>query len=54
MCTYSKDIEGEVFLVPGNVDNHRHTSFLHCSVNSLNSRPKHVIVDNSLYLFSID
>lgn len=52
--TYSMEIGGEVFQVSGEVETEGQTSFLHCSVNGVKSRPKLVILDNTVYLFSME
>uniref|UniRef100_A0A8C7SAK0 Methylcrotonoyl-CoA carboxylase subunit alpha, mitochondrial n=1 Tax=Oncorhynchus mykiss TaxID=8022 RepID=A0A8C7SAK0_ONCMY len=52
--TYSMEIGGEVFQVSGEVETEGQTSFLHCSVNGVKSRPKLVILDNTVHLFSME
>ncbi|XP_024277471.1 methylcrotonoyl-CoA carboxylase subunit alpha, mitochondrial isoform X2 [Oncorhynchus tshawytscha] len=52
--TYSMEIGGEVFQVSGEVETQGQTSFLHCSVNGVKSRPKLVILDNTVHLFSME
>uniref|UniRef100_A0A4W5QWW1 Methylcrotonoyl-CoA carboxylase subunit alpha, mitochondrial n=1 Tax=Hucho hucho TaxID=62062 RepID=A0A4W5QWW1_9TELE len=52
--TYSMEIGGEVFQVSGEVETEGPTSFLHCSVNGVKSRPKLVILDNTVHLFSME
>uniref|UniRef100_A0A674ESZ6 Methylcrotonoyl-CoA carboxylase subunit alpha, mitochondrial n=1 Tax=Salmo trutta TaxID=8032 RepID=A0A674ESZ6_SALTR len=52
--TYSMEIGGEVFHVSGEVETEGQTSFLHCSVNGVKSRPKLVILDNAVHLFSME
>eukprot|EP00063_Salmo_salar_P097413 XP_014072248.1 PREDICTED: methylcrotonoyl-CoA carboxylase subunit alpha, mitochondrial-like [Salmo salar] len=52
--TYSMEIGGEVFQVSGEVETEGQTSFLHCSVNGVKSRPKLVILDNAVHLFSME
>ena len=37
----------------GEVESEGGASFLHCSVNGVESRPKLVIVDNTVHLFSM-
>uniref|UniRef100_A0A8C7SSK6 Methylcrotonoyl-CoA carboxylase subunit alpha, mitochondrial n=1 Tax=Oncorhynchus mykiss TaxID=8022 RepID=A0A8C7SSK6_ONCMY len=52
--TYSMEIGGEMFQVSGEVETEGQTSFLHCSVNGVKSRPKLVILDNTVHLFSME
>lgn len=42
----------EVYHVTGEVEVEGGASFLHCSVNGMKSRPKLVILDNTVHLFS--
>lgn len=42
----------EVYHVTGEVELEGGASFLHCSVNGMKSRPKLVILDNTVHLFS--
>uniref|UniRef100_A0A4W5NWA6 Methylcrotonoyl-CoA carboxylase subunit alpha, mitochondrial n=1 Tax=Hucho hucho TaxID=62062 RepID=A0A4W5NWA6_9TELE len=44
----------EVFQVSGEVETEGQASFLHCSVNGVKSRPKLVILDNTVHLFSME
>ena len=37
----------------GEVESEGGASFLHCSVNGVESRPKLVIMDNTVHLFSM-
>lgn len=43
----------EVYHVTGEVEMEGGVSFLHCSVNGVKSRPKLVILDNTVHLFSM-
>ncbi|XP_055717077.1 methylcrotonoyl-CoA carboxylase subunit alpha, mitochondrial-like [Salvelinus fontinalis] len=52
--TYSMEIGGKVFQVSGEVETEGQTSFLHCSLNGVKSRPKLVILDNTVHLFSME
>lgn len=52
--TYSMEVEGEVFHVTGEVETEGGASYLHCSVNGVKSRPKLVILDNTVHLFSME
>lgn len=42
----------EVYHVTGEVETEGEASFLHCSVNGVKSRPKLVILDDTVHLFS--
>lgn len=42
----------ELYHVTGEVEMEGGASFLHCSVNGVKSRPKLVILDNTVHLFS--
>uniref|UniRef100_A0A8C6PAM4 Methylcrotonyl-CoA carboxylase subunit 1 n=1 Tax=Nothobranchius furzeri TaxID=105023 RepID=A0A8C6PAM4_NOTFU len=44
----------EVYQVSGEVEVEGGASFLHCSVNGVKSRPKLVILDNTVHLFSME
>uniref|UniRef100_A0A8C5CUY0 Uncharacterized protein n=1 Tax=Gadus morhua TaxID=8049 RepID=A0A8C5CUY0_GADMO len=44
----------ELYHVTGEVESEGGASFLHCSVNGVESRPKLVIVDNTVHLFSME
>lgn len=46
-------IGGEVYHVTGEVESEGGASFLHCSVDGVESRPKLVILDNVVHLFSM-
>ncbi|KAF7655848.1 hypothetical protein LDENG_00049280, partial [Lucifuga dentata] len=60
MVTYNKDgsftmqIGGEAYHVTGDVEEEGGASFLHCSVNGVKSRPKLVILENTVHLFSTE
>ncbi|CAL8267897.1 unnamed protein product [Arctogadus glacialis] len=51
---YTMQIGEEVYHVTGEVESEGGASFLHCSVNGVESRPKLVIVDNTVHLFSME
>uniref|UniRef100_A0A4W3J4I6 Methylcrotonoyl-CoA carboxylase subunit alpha, mitochondrial n=1 Tax=Callorhinchus milii TaxID=7868 RepID=A0A4W3J4I6_CALMI len=50
--TYNVQIDGQVFHVFGELIQEPHATYLSCSINGMVSRPKLVITDNSLHLFS--
>ncbi|KAM6962881.1 methylcrotonoyl-CoA carboxylase subunit alpha, mitochondrial [Aplochiton taeniatus] len=52
--TYSMEIDGEVFHVTGALEAEGGAAFLHCSVNGVKSRPKLVVLDNTVHLFSME
>ncbi|KAJ7992868.1 hypothetical protein DPEC_G00266520 [Dallia pectoralis] len=52
--TYSMEIESEVFQVSGEMETEGQASFLHCSVNGVKTRPKLVILHNSVHIFSME
>ncbi|XP_040896866.1 methylcrotonoyl-CoA carboxylase subunit alpha, mitochondrial [Toxotes jaculatrix] len=52
--SYSMQIGEEVYHVTGEVEVEGGASFLHCSVNGEKSRPKLVILDNTVHLFSTE
>ncbi|KAG7251786.1 hypothetical protein CRUP_000069 [Coryphaenoides rupestris] len=52
--SYSMQIGGEVYHVTGEVESEGGASFLHCSVDGVESRPKLVILDNVVHLFSME
>ncbi|XP_030647199.1 methylcrotonoyl-CoA carboxylase subunit alpha, mitochondrial [Chanos chanos] len=52
--SYSMQIGGEVFHVSGQLEEEGGASYLRCSVNGVLSRPKLVIVDNTVHLFSME
>uniref|UniRef100_A0A8C8HHT7 Methylcrotonoyl-CoA carboxylase subunit alpha, mitochondrial n=1 Tax=Oncorhynchus tshawytscha TaxID=74940 RepID=A0A8C8HHT7_ONCTS len=52
--TYSMEVHVLLFQVSGEVETEGQTSFLHCSVNGVKSRPKLVILDNTVHLFSME
>uniref|UniRef100_A0A4W6F9U0 Methylcrotonoyl-CoA carboxylase subunit alpha, mitochondrial n=1 Tax=Lates calcarifer TaxID=8187 RepID=A0A4W6F9U0_LATCA len=47
-------VDEEVYHVTGEVEVEGGASFLHCSVNGVKSRPKLVILDNTVHLFSTE
>uniref|UniRef100_A0A665V6K2 Methylcrotonoyl-CoA carboxylase subunit alpha, mitochondrial n=1 Tax=Echeneis naucrates TaxID=173247 RepID=A0A665V6K2_ECHNA len=52
--SYSVQIGEEVYHVTGEIEVEGGASFLHCSVNGMKSRPKLVILDNTVHLFSTE
>ncbi|XP_046892809.1 methylcrotonoyl-CoA carboxylase subunit alpha, mitochondrial [Hypomesus transpacificus] len=52
--TFSMEVEGELFHVKGEVETEGGATFLHCSVNGVKSRPKLVLLDNTVHLFSME
>ncbi|XP_078141708.1 methylcrotonoyl-CoA carboxylase subunit alpha, mitochondrial [Centroberyx gerrardi] len=52
--SYTMQIGNEVYHVTGDVETEGGASFLHCSVNGVKSRPKLVILDNTVHLFSME
>ncbi|KAM9797811.1 methylcrotonoyl-CoA carboxylase subunit alpha, mitochondrial [Syngnathus typhle] len=60
VVTYNKDgsygmqLGEERFHVTGELETEDGASFLHCSVNGVKSRPKLVILDNSVHVFSTE
>ncbi|TMS20438.1 Methylcrotonoyl-CoA carboxylase subunit alpha, mitochondrial [Larimichthys crocea] len=52
--SYAMQIGKEVYHVTGEVEMEGGVSFLHCSVNGVKSRPKLVILDNTVHLFSME
>uniref|UniRef100_A0A7N6FLU1 Methylcrotonoyl-CoA carboxylase subunit alpha, mitochondrial n=1 Tax=Anabas testudineus TaxID=64144 RepID=A0A7N6FLU1_ANATE len=52
--SYSMQIGEEVYHVTGEVEVEGGATFLHCSVNGVKSRPKLVMVDNTVHLFSTE
>nr|XP_061832320.1 methylcrotonoyl-CoA carboxylase subunit alpha, mitochondrial-like isoform X1 [Nerophis lumbriciformis] len=52
--SYTMQLDQEVFHVTGEVEMEGGASFLHCSVNGAKSRPKLVILDNTIHLFSTE
>jgi len=50
---FSFQIAGQVYTVTGEVETEGGASFLRCSVNGVKSRPKLVILDNTVHLFSM-
>lgn len=52
--SYSMQVGEEVHQVTGEVESEGGASFLHCSVNGVESRPKLVILDNTVHLFSME
>ncbi|KAK7939306.1 hypothetical protein WMY93_002632 [Mugilogobius chulae] len=52
--SYTMQIGGEPYHVTGEVESEGGASFLHCSVNGVKSRPKIVILNNTVHLFSME
>ncbi|XP_028299546.1 methylcrotonoyl-CoA carboxylase subunit alpha, mitochondrial isoform X1 [Gouania willdenowi] len=52
--SYTMQIDDDVYHVTGDVEQEAGATFLHCSVNGVKSRPKLVILDNSVHLFSME
>lgn len=52
--TYTMKVDDQVFHVTGEVETEGGASFLHCSVDGIKSRPKLVILDNTVHLFSME
>uniref|UniRef100_A0A8C4HQL0 Methylcrotonyl-CoA carboxylase subunit n=1 Tax=Dicentrarchus labrax TaxID=13489 RepID=A0A8C4HQL0_DICLA len=52
--SYTMQIGEEVYHVTGEVEMESGATFLHCSVNGVKSRPKLVILDNTVHLFSTE
>uniref|UniRef100_A0A669D1Y4 Methylcrotonyl-CoA carboxylase subunit n=1 Tax=Oreochromis niloticus TaxID=8128 RepID=A0A669D1Y4_ORENI len=52
--SYSMQVGDEVNHVTGEVEMEGGASFLHCTVNGVKSRPKLVILDNTVHLFSTE
>ncbi|XP_060933580.1 methylcrotonoyl-CoA carboxylase subunit alpha, mitochondrial [Limanda limanda] len=52
--SYNMQIGEESYHVTGEVELEGGASFLHCSVNGVKSRPKLVILDNTVHLFSTE
>ncbi|XP_068599550.1 methylcrotonoyl-CoA carboxylase subunit alpha, mitochondrial [Brachionichthys hirsutus] len=52
--SYSMQIGEEVFLVVGEAELEGGATFLNCSVNGVKSRPKLVILDNTVHVFSTE
>ncbi|XP_067898435.1 methylcrotonoyl-CoA carboxylase subunit alpha, mitochondrial isoform X1 [Heterodontus francisci] len=52
--TYSIKIDGQVFHVFGELNTEGDATLLKCSVNGMVSKPKLVITDNSIHLFSME
>ncbi|KAL6469527.1 hypothetical protein MHYP_G00230510 [Metynnis hypsauchen] len=52
--TYSMEIGGQVFQVSGELQKEGGATYLCCCVNGVLSRPKLVIVDNEVHLFSME
>ncbi|KAJ8332015.1 hypothetical protein SKAU_G00430090 [Synaphobranchus kaupii] len=52
--TYNMEIGGEVFLVSGELVEEEGNSYLRCSINGVVSRPKLVVLDNDVHLFSME
>ncbi|XP_018612813.1 methylcrotonoyl-CoA carboxylase subunit alpha, mitochondrial [Scleropages formosus] len=51
---YTMEIDDESFQVWGEVQTEGEVSFLHCCINGVLSRPKLVILDNTVHLFSME
>uniref|UniRef100_A0AAQ4QUI4 Methylcrotonoyl-CoA carboxylase subunit alpha, mitochondrial n=1 Tax=Gasterosteus aculeatus aculeatus TaxID=481459 RepID=A0AAQ4QUI4_GASAC len=51
---FNRNIGEEVYHVTGEVEMDGGASFLHCCVNGVKSRPKLVILDNTVHLFSME
>ncbi|KAK5906888.1 hypothetical protein CesoFtcFv8_004793 [Champsocephalus esox] len=52
--SYTMQLGDEVYHVTGEVELEGGASFLHCSVNGVKSRPKLVILDSTVHLFSTE
>ncbi|KAK1896534.1 Methylcrotonoyl-CoA carboxylase subunit alpha mitochondrial [Dissostichus eleginoides] len=52
--SYTMQLGEEVYHVTGEVELEGGASFLHCSVNGVKSRPKLVILDSTVHLFSTE
>lgn len=52
--TYSMETEGQVFHVSGELQTEGDVTYLRCSVNGVMSRPKLVILDNTVHIFSME
>lgn len=52
--TYSMQTGGEVFLVSGELQQEGEATYLRCSVNGTMSRPKLVILNGTVHLFSME
>ncbi|KAI4898873.1 hypothetical protein NFI96_012678 [Prochilodus magdalenae] len=52
--TYSMEIGGQVFHVSGELQKEGGATYLRCCVNGVLSRPKLVILDNTVHLFSME
>uniref|UniRef100_A0A667Y910 Methylcrotonoyl-CoA carboxylase subunit alpha, mitochondrial n=1 Tax=Myripristis murdjan TaxID=586833 RepID=A0A667Y910_9TELE len=53
-CVFPFQIGEELYHVTGDVELEDGATFLHCSVNGVKSRPKLVILDNTVHLFSME
>lgn len=51
---YSMEIDGQVYQVSGELQQEGAATYLHCCVNGVLSRPKLVILDNTVHLFSME
>ncbi|XP_048397986.1 methylcrotonoyl-CoA carboxylase subunit alpha, mitochondrial isoform X1 [Stegostoma tigrinum] len=52
--TYSIQVDGEVFHVFGELEKEGEATYLKCSVNGMVSKPKVVLTDNTIHLFSME
>ncbi|XP_076879948.1 methylcrotonoyl-CoA carboxylase subunit alpha, mitochondrial [Brachyhypopomus gauderio] len=52
--TYNMETGGQVFQVSGDLQEEGGATYLHCCVNGVLSRPKLVILDNTVHLFSME
>lgn len=52
--TYNMEVGDEVFHVKGELQKEGDASYLSCSINGILSRPKLVILNNSVHLFSME
>ncbi|XP_041127244.1 methylcrotonoyl-CoA carboxylase subunit alpha, mitochondrial-like [Polyodon spathula] len=52
--SYRMEIDGELFQVSGDLIHEDQASYLRCSINGVASKPKLVILDNTVHLFSME
>nr|XP_055074817.1 methylcrotonoyl-CoA carboxylase subunit alpha, mitochondrial [Misgurnus anguillicaudatus] len=52
--TYRMETEGQVFHVSGELQMDRDVTYLWCSLNGVMSRPKLIILDNTIHIFSTE
>lgn len=52
--SYSMQVNDQLYHVTGEMELEGGASFLHCSVNGVKSRPKIVILDNTVHLFAME